>query len=362
MQRFVRPVRVLWDFKFFSRFVLGAIWRSRFRWCHPVILWKSPDPIVLHPSCHSSRWTSWSCCACAPLSANVTGPTPWELLRKLWARWSTGNITPLKMWILSRSWFHVTMTAEVFQPDGLHQRHRKFVLWQLLHCCLAENIESCYKTGSSKWVRSEPGPLYVWVKCNNVFRSCNFHYHIVFTCNGCSTTTEATTTEEAPATSTAQGDAVTYASTASTTVAETNWREDCNVDTCKCWSCGTSLSCKESKCTASETFVQTGCSGSIQIYNNVMQGGYTKSGYCAARVVANAASETAVSAVFLVMLALCMLWCVGDWYLQIPLWFLQLQVLALLAMYSFILHWTISVHLACLSLTRRISTFNKIIP
>ena len=115
MLRCIRPVRVLWDFKFFSRFVLGAIWRSRFRWCHPVILWKSPDPIVLYPSCHSSRWTSWSCCACAPLSANVTGPTPWELLRKLWARWSTGHITPLVMWILSISWFHVMMTIPAWR-------------------------------------------------------------------------------------------------------------------------------------------------------------------------------------------------------------------------------------------------------
>ena len=218
---------------------------------------------------------------------------------KYWTYYTTSDVDTVNI-MVSRDDDYSSLTVYTKDTDSSYYGN-------YYTAASAENIESCYKTGSSIWVRSEPGPLYVWVKCNNVFRSCNFHYHIVFTCNGCSTTTEATTTEEAPATSTAQGDAVTYASTASTTVAETDWREDCNVDTCKCWSCGTSLSCKESKCTASETFVQTGCSGSIQIYNNVMQGGYTKSGYCAARVVANAASETAVSAVFLVMLALCML-------------------------------------------------------
>lgn len=226
---------------------------------------------------------------------------------KYWKYYTTSDVDTVKI-MVSRDDDYSSLTVYTKDTDSSYYDN-------YYTAASAENIKSCYKTGSSIWVRSEPGPLYVWVKCNNVFRSCNFHYDISFSCNGCSTTTEATTTEaptttqartteDAPTTSTAQGDAMTYAST---TVAETNWREDCNVDTCKCWSCGTSLSCKESKCSSSETFVQTGCSGSIQIYNNVMQGGYTKSGYCAARVVANAASETAVSAVFLVMLALCML-------------------------------------------------------
>jgi len=52
----------------------------------------------------------------------------------------------------------------------------------------------CFATGSSKTVRSGPGPLYVIIECENLWYDCPIHYDIDFSCAYCSSYSPPTTT------------------------------------------------------------------------------------------------------------------------------------------------------------------------
>ena len=174
----------------------------------------------------------------------------------------------------------------------------------------------------------------VTIKCMNSWYNCPMTYDLAFKYEDAATTSSSTTADGSSDTTINQGasygygDWPTMTMTMTTTLVATTLYGSCDAS-CDCSSCAESLTCKQLKCSAGETFESTGCSAYNSNINGVSQSSAVQSGWCVpptttstssreivtssskpmeivtVATVANAASGAVISLLFSVALLLC---------------------------------------------------------